>query len=81
MTLWGRLLQEIFAQSSQYGPRQVVKQNGHVVVSRTELKNYMRSMTKEDRLNGLALMMATHPGPVPVESIIDTFVARHPQEM
>ena len=45
------------------------------------LKNYMRSTMKEDRLNGLALMMVHRTISVSVENIIDTFAARHPRRM
>ena len=34
---------------------------------------------KEDRLNGLALMMVNRTISVLVENIIDTFAARHPR--
>ena len=36
---------------------------------------------KEDRLNGLALMMVHRTISVSVENIIDTFAARHPRRM
>ena len=45
------------------------------------LKNYMRSTMKEDRLNGLALMMVHRTISVSVENIIDTFAAKHPRRM
>ena len=45
------------------------------------LKNYMRSTMKEDRLNGLALVMVHRTISVSVENIIDTFAARHTRRM
>ena len=36
---------------------------------------------KEDRLNGLALMMVHRTISVSVKNIIDTFAARHPRRM
>ena len=45
------------------------------------LKNYMRLTMKEDRLNGLALMMVHRTISVSVMNIIDTFAARHPRKM
>ena len=46
------------------------------------LKNYMKSTMKENRLNGLALMMVHRTCiSVSVEDIIDTFAARHSRRM
>lgn len=46
-----------------------------------QLKSYMRTTMKEDRLNGLALLHVHNDLEINIERVIDIFAQKHPRRL